>query len=200
MAHDAPAHHLFAVKFRLAPCHERDGGVGDLEIIRPPRIARRDVRRTEFQVGQVHVDVRIERFQRGARLVGVRVVHDGDARAADAECLDQLRHEVRRGDEVDVLRARLFQFFEHARQFFGRHRFARGGVRKFVVLAEHASQRAPAEKYRSRAVFRRYAGLLKGVEPVFCHDQVIAGAAYAAPRRAVRPACDGAKSARSAHS
>ena len=85
VAHDAARIHLALPQVGLALRHERDGAGGDGKVVRPPRIARGERGRKEFEVGQPYVYVSVQRAERGEGLVGVRVVHDGDLRAADAE-------------------------------------------------------------------------------------------------------------------
>ena len=150
-------------------------------------------RRKVFEVGEVHVDVRIQRLQGLEFFVRVGVVHDGDFGPIDGESLQELRHVVGGGDEVDVVRAHVLEPREEFGEFFGGVGGTYGGASDLEILAEGAAERAAAEEHGSRSVFEGDARFFEGVQAVFGDAHGIVGAAGAALRSSVRAAFGGAE-------
>ena len=123
------------------------------------------------------------------------VIHRRNFRAINFVGFFNKRSEVRRGYEIYIRRARLFQFRKDFCLLFGRYFFARLRTRQSVVLTEYAFKRAAAKKHRARSVFAGDARLLELVQIVFCYTHFIFFAAIPGGFFSVRAATDGAERA-----
>lgn len=85
------------------------------------------------------------------------------------------------GYEVDVRRSHFFQPAEDARQLLCAVLLSDGGAGDLVILAERAAQRAAGKEHRARPRPAGDAGLLVGMQPVFCDARELS-----APARALR--------------
>ena len=181
MAHDAAAHHLFAVELAFAPCHEFHGARGVFKIVCLTRVPRRNLGRIVFHIRKIDVDILVQSLQYFDFFVGVGIVDDGYFRSVFLESLQKLRNVVGGRNEIDVFGAHIFQFAENADKRARVAGFSRVGAGDFVVLAEHAPQGASAEKDGTRTFFPGDARFLKRVQTVFGDAYCVvrtAGAAF----------------------
>jgi hypothetical protein len=151
-----------------------------------------------LEVGHVDVDDAVEQGERLQAVVAAGVVNERQAEPAlsgDAQGRDDLRHDMARRDEIDVVAAdRLQSQHQVGELLVARlHAFASPGNLK--ILAIDAAQVAPGEEDRARAARAAEAVLLAVVRPRRMDDRPLAGAADCAAGRLppVDPAIAGAE-------
>jgi len=111
---------------------------------------------------------------------GIGVVDERKVQAprhCEQERFQNLRHDVSGSDQVNVVAALLLQRQHHLSQLFGLRRLSFALPTDFIVLAENATQIAPAEKDGSRAARAAQTALLAEVSEIAADRGVAPGPA-----------------------
>jgi len=133
-----------------------------------------------FGVRQIDVDHPVQQGEGLEGLVPVGIVDQGEAkpeRHGRVERLEDLRHHMGGGDEVDVGAPFLLQADHGLCQLVRAERVRRGGPADLVILAESAPKRAAREKDRSAAAARHKGRLLAEVGQSHGHPGPCTGTA-----------------------
>ena len=117
-------HHTVFIDFQRLLRHKFDGFRRVFEIIFLARVTLGYGGGKEFQIGKVNVYVSVDFAQDFGFFVAVRVVNDGDFGLIDFKRGDYFVRILRRGYEIDIFRARGFEFAENIRKFLYRNFFA----------------------------------------------------------------------------
>ena len=143
-----------------------------------------------LEVRQEDVDLAAQGLDCLLCLIGAGVVDDGQVEAllpGHLECMQDLRHIVRRRHEVERRRAARLLLEENRREPFIRDFIAEALMRDLVILTEAATQVAVREEDRARTapVRAREARLLPLVQGDERDARLRPGTAEAHPLRAV---------------
>ena len=137
-------------------------GRRDLGVIFGIRILLRRQGQGILEVRHVYLHEALEHFERPDALVARAVPHDGDAELQPGQRLGDGPHEVRAGDEADVVHACVAQA-EHGVAQFGHGELHASAGSYLVVLAVDAAQGAAGEEDGAAAARAADAGLLAEV-------------------------------------
>ena len=143
--------------------HLQNGLPGHLRVVRRPGVGRRGLCRHVLEIGQVNLDLPLQRPQSFQALIPPGVPHHGDG-----ERLFQGRQNgvgvVGGVDQVDVVGPLGDELVEDGAQPGNIHRLSEAPVADGLVLAEQAPQAAPGEEHGARPPLPGDGGLLPPVE------------------------------------
>ena len=170
----------------------------DLPVVPHVRVAVRDRRVGVLHVRHVDVDDAVEQGERLEAVVAAGVVDERQVQALarrDGDGRKDLRHDVARRHQVDVVAAHGLQGEHHLRQLVGADRAPRPLLADVPVLAEHAAQVAPGEEDGAGAAPATQRRFLAVVRAVARHHRLLAGPADRAldALEAIHPAIAGAQ-------
>ena len=170
----------------------------DPDVVAHMRIFVRRLVVAIFEVGHVDVDDAVEQGERLQAVVAAGVVDEREAqpaRGGDAQGRDDLRHDVARRDEIDVVAADRLQSQHQAGELLVARLRAFASPGNLEILAIDAAQVAPGEEDRARAPRAAQRILFPEMRPGRMDDRPLACLADCAPRRAepVDPTVAGAE-------
>ncbi len=134
--------------------HFLDRRAAGFGVVTYVRVAAAGVGLAVLDVRHVNIDDAVEQCQGLEAVVAARVVDQRQSQPTlgrDEERLENLSHNVARGDEIDVVTSGRLQFEHHVGELFGVHFMASALLADLPVLAKDAAQIAPTEKNRAGA-------------------------------------------------